>query len=245
MAGLQVALFAAAMFGAAFLQAASGFGFALLAMPLVTLALGLEAAGPVVAAAALLLYVTNTVRLRRHVNWGEWTRLGAAGLAGVPLGFWLSAAVPAGWVRAVLGVLLIAYAGYALAAAPALGEGLRPSAPSAGWVYVVGLTAGTLAGAYNIPGPPLVVYGDLKAWAREEYRATLQAVFLLSGLLVVGGHLTLGHFTADAGRLILISVPALIAGNLAGQVSDRYLHGRRFRQLVLVLILATGLALLV
>ncbi|MBL8055760.1 MAG: sulfite exporter TauE/SafE family protein [Anaerolineales bacterium] len=239
----QAALFAAAVFGAAFLQAASGFGFALLAMPLATLALGLETAGPVVAAAGLLLYIANTLRLRRHVNWGEWARLGAAGLLGVPLGFQLSAAVPAGWVRAVLGLLLIAYAAYTLiTAGRAAAEAARPLAP--GWAYVVGLTAGTLAGAYNIPGPPLVVYGDQRGWARDEYRATLQALFLLSGLLVVGGHLALGHFDALAGRLLLLGVPALAAGNLAGQFSDRYLQGRRFRQLVLLLILATGLALL-
>lgn len=238
-----MALLAAAMFGAAFLQAVSGFGFALLAMPLVTLALGLETAAPVVAAAGLLLYVANTLRLRRHVNWREWARLGAAGLLGVPLGFWLSAAVPAGGVRALLGVLLIAYAAYALRAAGRRAARSGPP-PSSGWAYVVGLTAGALAGAYNIPGPPIVVYGDLRAWARDEYRSTLQAVFLLSGLLVVGGHLALGHFDAYTSWLTLISVPALIAGNLAGQHSDRYLDGQRFRQLVLLLILATGLALL-
>jgi hypothetical protein len=238
-----IVLLAAAMFGAAFLQAASGFGFALLAMPVVTLALGLEAAGPVVAGAGLLLYSANTLRLRRHVNWSEWARLGAAGLLGVPLGFWLSAAVPAGWVRALLGVLLIAYATYALITAGRPAQ-RRTAQPAAGWVYVVGLTAGALAGAYNIPGPPIVVYGDWRAWARDEYRSTLQAVFLLSGLLVVGGHLALGHFDARTGWLTLVSVPALVAGNLAGQLADRFLRGQRFRQLVLVLILATGLALL-
>lgn len=242
MAGLPIMLLAAAMFGAAFLQAASGFGFALLAMPLVTLALDLETASPVVAGAALLLYIANTVRLRRHVNWREWTRLGAAGLLGVPLGFWLSAVVPGAWVRAVLGGLLIAYAAYSLWATWAA-QPRRP-APAPGWVYLVGLTAGTLAGAYNIPGPPIVVYGDLKAWARDEYRSTLQAVFLLSGLLVVGGHLALGHFDARIGGLTLISVPALAAGNLAGQFADRWLDGPRFRQLVLALIAATGLTLI-
>lgn len=231
------------MFGAAFLQAASGFGFALLAMPLVTLALNLETAGPVVAAAALLLYVANTLRLRRHVNWQEWVRLGAAGALGVPLGFGLSAALPAGGVRAVLGGLLSAYALYAWWAQTRAAQSPRP-APGPSWVYAVGLTAGALAGAYNIPGPPLVVYGDLKAWAKDEYRATLQAVFLLSGLLVVSGHLALGHFDRHTGTLTLIAAPALIAGNLAGHYADRYLNARRFRQLVLLLILATGLTLI-
>lgn len=235
---MQLLLLMAAMFGAAFLQATSGFGFALLAMPLVTLSLGLELAGPVVAGAAGLLYIANTWRLRRHVNGPEWLRLGAAGLLGVPLGFWLHAVVPADGVRALLGVLLIGYALYSLR------QRRARAAPAQRWVYVAGFTAGALAGAYNIPGPPVIVYGELKGWARDEFRATLQAFFLLNSLFVVGGHALLGHFEAQTGWFTLVSLPALVLGNLAGQAADRFLDNQRFRQLVLGLLLATGVALL-
>ncbi len=233
----QLLVLTAAMFAAAFLQATSGFGFALLAMPLITLALGLELAGPVVAGAALFLYIANTLRLRRHVNGPEWLRLGAAGLLGVPLGFWLSAAVPAAGVRALLGVLLIGYALYAL-----LKPQARP-APDGRWVYLAGFTAGALASAYNIPGPPVIVYGELQGWARNEFRATLQAFFLLNSVLVVGGHALLGHFDSQTGWFTLVSLPALLVGNLAGQAADRFLDNQRFRQLVLGLLFATGVAL--
>jgi uncharacterized membrane protein YfcA len=101
-----------------------------------------------------------------------------------------------------------------------------------------------LAGAYNIPGPPVVVYGDLRAWPRDEYRSTLQALFLLNGLLVVGGHALLGHLDRHVGRLLLVSLPAVALGNLAGQAADRFLNPARFRLLVAGVIGLTGLSLL-
>jgi hypothetical protein len=235
---IEIAALTVVMLLCAFLQASSGFGFALVAMPLVTLTLGLNQAGPVVAAAALLLYVANTARLRRHVNWPEWLRLAAATVVGVPLGFWAHAHVPEGWIRGLLAVLLIGYAVYGLVRLS------RLPAISRKWVYLAGLSAGTLAGAFNMPGPPVVVYGNLRAWPRDQFRSTLQAFFLVNGLLVVGGHALLGHYDRHSGSLVLASVPALVLGNLAGRLSDRHLNHERFQVLVLLLIGATGAALL-
>ena len=235
---MQIAVLALVMFVSAFLQAASGFGFALVAMPLITMALGLNLAAPVVAAAGLVLYFANALRLRKHINWPEWLRLAAAGVLGVPLGFWMFVNVPAELMRGLLGVLLIGYSACSLvriSRLPAIGRG---------WVYLAGLSAGALAGAYNVPGPPVVVYGNLRAWPRDEYRSTLQAFFLVNGLLVVGGHAALGHYDWQTAGLIAASLPALALGNLAGQLSDRHLNNKRFHQLVLVMIGATGLGLL-
>lgn len=237
-AALPVAGMMLAIFVAAALQAASGFGFALIAMPLVTLALGIDLALPVVAAVAVALTMANSVRLRRHIDLRELGGLVAAALAGVPVGFWLVARVPAASVRLPLGLVLIAYVLYVL---------LRPQGvprPGPWWVIPAGFAAGALGGAYNVPGPPVVVYGDLRAWPRNCYRATLQAFFFLTGLVVVVTHALLGHFQRETGLLLMAAVPALVLGNGAGVLADRFIDQRRFRQIVLGLILATGVLLL-
>lgn len=227
----------AILFFCALIQVTSGFGFALLAMPLVTLVLGLNEAAPLVAAAALLINIANTLRLHRHINRLELVRLGAAGLLGVPIGLWLAEHVPAHTVRVILGCILIVYAGYSFCEP----RGLRLAAP--GWVYPVGLIAGILGGAYNIPGPPLVVYASLRGWPRDEFRSTLQTFFAVNAALVVIGHLTLGHFDRGVWHLILLTSPALLAGNLSGVALDRYIDAQRFQIIVKMLILVTGLAL--
>lgn len=239
MTGVQFAWLAASLFVSACLQVTGGFGFALLAMPLVTLILGLDLAGPVVAATGVTLNLANTLRLHRQINRPELLRLAAAAACGVPLGFWLLARVPLDWARQALGALLIAYVAYVL------WQRRRPRPITSLWVGPAGLAAGLLAGALNTPGPPVVVYGDLRGWARDEYRSTLQAFFLLSGLLVVGGHALLGRYDWDLSRWIVASLPALAIGNLAGQLTDRFLSRAAFRFVVLGLMCLSGLSLLI
>jgi hypothetical protein len=62
--------------------------------------------------------------------------------------------------------------------------------------------------------------------------------------MVVAGHATPGHFDAPALRMVLVTIPALVHGNLSGIAADRFLGGDRFGLLVKLLILATRIALL-
>lgn len=226
-----------ALFLCAFIQVTTGFGFQILAMPLLTLLIGLDQAAPLVAAAGIVVALSNVLRLHRHVNTHELVRLGLAGLVGLPIGFWAAAHVPAHAVRVGLGALVAAYALYALIQ-PHNSRVLSPR-----WAYPVGAVAGLLGAAYNVPGPPLIVYGTLRDWTRDTFRATLQAFFLFNGVLVVTGHATLGHFTPEVLRLVALVLPVLIAGNLCGAAADRHIDARQFALAVKGLMLVLGLSL--
>ena len=176
-----------ALFFAAFVQATTGFGFALVAMPLLTLAIGFEVAWPLTAVVSLVLNVVNVLRLRAHLQWRELWRMAGAAAIGILPGFWLQSIVPAGPVRVTLGVIVLSYALYSLLQP-------RASLSATGCIYPAGFLGGVLGAAYNISGPPVIIYGDLRGWARDEYRATLQAFFFLIGVLLVSGHVVLGHF---------------------------------------------------
>jgi uncharacterized membrane protein YfcA len=236
---MQLLALCVALYLCAFVQVTTGFGFQILAMPLLTLLIGLDQAAPLVAAAGVLVAASNVVRLHRHVHRGELGRLMLAALAGIPLGFWAQTHVPADTVRLTLGGVIIAYALYAL---------IQPQTRRvlhARWAYPAGLVAGLLGAAYNVPGPPLIVYGTQRVWPRDTFRATLQSFFLLSGVFVVCGHAALGHYTASTGELVLLAVPVLIVGNLSGVYVDRYIDARRFQQLVKALMLVMGILLLI
>jgi uncharacterized membrane protein YfcA len=231
-------LIVAIIFAAAFAQSLTGFGFALVVMPLLTIVLGIRTAAPLVALAALTVYAVNLVRYRRAIKVQEVWRLGVASAAGVPVGIWLLSTADEDLVMRVLGAILVAYAGYSL---------LQPIARrtlSRGWVYPAGFLAGCLGGAYNTPGPPVIVYGSLRQWPRNEFRAILQALFLLNAVLVVASHAVAQHLTKQVFGYYLYAVPALAVGILIGSVVDSRIDQRQFRKLVTTMILALGLALL-
>jgi uncharacterized membrane protein YfcA len=231
------ALIVAIVFAAAFLQSLSGFGFAIIIMPLATLALGLRTAAPMVALAGLTVYSINLVRYRRAINVREVLRLGAASVLGVLLGIWVLANVDESAVKRVLGLILIAYATYSLLR-PSLARPLSPW-----WVVPAGFLAGCLGGAYNTPGPPVIVYGALRQWPKDEFRAVLQGLFFINGVLVVASHAVAHHVTAEVLTYYLYAVPALGVGILVGARVDDKVDRERFRTLVTMMILALGLSL--
>lgn len=223
---------------AAVLQSLTGFGFALVVMPLVTLVLDLKTAAPLIALAGLTAYTANFIRFHRAVDLKEVARLGMASALGIPAGMWALACADELAINRAMGAILIAYAAYAL---------LRPAATRrlpAWWAYPAGFLAGCLGGAYNTPGPPVVVYGSLRQWPKDEYRAILQTLFFINGVLIVSSHLFAGHMVAQVWTLYAWAAPALLLGLWTGARLDRHVDQERFRTLVTAMILILGVSLL-
>jgi len=224
---------------AAFIQTLSGFGFALMVMPLLTLLLGLRRAAPLVSMAGLTLYTVNLIRHRHALDYGEVLRLVIASIPGIFLGLWALSHIQETVVTAALGAVLIVYAVYELEKPESL------LLHSNSWAYPAGFIAGCLGGAYNTPGPPLVAYGAMRDWSKDEFRGILQAVFLINASLVVASHYLAHHITAQVTEWYLAAVPALLLGVFLGARVDRYLDRTHFRKLVTVMILILGVSLLV
>lgn len=234
---VAIVLFVAVLV-AALLQTAAGFGFALLIMPLAVLLLGVRTAAPLVALVGFTLYAVNLLRYRGDLNRSTLARLALPAALGIPVGVWALGNLPEDLVKGVLGVVLVGYALYAL---------LRPQAPSLrwpGWIYPVGFASGCLGGAFNTPGPPVIVYGSLQRWPRQEFRSVLQALFLVNSALVLVAHLGAGNLTRPIVLGWLALLPAVLMGVLLGSRLDRRLDGERFRVLVLGMILLLGVSLL-
>lgn len=235
---MTIVLIVTIVFAAAFVQSLSGFGFAVIIMPLLSLLVGLQVAAPMVALTALTVYSINTVRYRQAIDFKELVRLGIAAALGVPLGMWVLTNMDESVVMRIMGVMLVSYAIYAL---------VRPTTTwvlSRYWAYPAGFLAGCLTGAYNVPGPPVIVYGSLRQWPRDEFRAMLQAIFFVGGALVVLSHVIGQRVTVEVLTFWVFALPALGLGILVGSRVDRYVDRERFRTIVTVMILVLGLVLL-
>ena len=111
---MNVLWIVAIVFVAAVMQSLTGFGFALVVMPLVTLIVDLRTAAPLIALAGLTAYTVNLVRFRGSVNLGEVARLGIASALGVPIGIWALVRVDELAISRAMGAILVAYAAFAL-----------------------------------------------------------------------------------------------------------------------------------
>ncbi len=239
-------------------QAIAGFGSALVAMPVLAMALGPRHAAPLMALAGASVTVLVFWQNRRGMRWREALWLMAGCAVGVPIGAMGLRLLPEGPILGALGLLLLGYVGFSLfhatAAAPSETPDTRGAGVSSspGWhtlraraaAIAVGCCAGILGGAYTTDGPPLVMYGDLKRWPRESFRAILQACFFFDGTLILLSHGAFGLITADTLRGLLFALPGMAAGLAAGTFLDRYIPPKVFRGILLGLLTLLGLALL-
>ena len=236
---ITLVLFVLFIFFSAFQQTLTGFGFALFAMPIATFLVGLQTAAPLVALVAITLYTVNFFRYKSAINVREVFRLGIAAAVGVPIGIWAFANVSETIIKWLLGLVLIGYAIYSLAKPATLN--LRVER----WVYVAGFLAGCLGGAYNTPGPPVVIYGSLREWDKDEFRAVLQAIFLLTASLSVASHLIAQHVTTTVLTFYVVSAPALLLGVWAGARIDSRVDKNLFRTIVALMVFIVGVSMMI
>src|SRR2546423_12864889 len=200
----------AVVFLATLIRSAFGFGEALVAVPLLALLIPVEVATPL--AVLLSITVAGVIVMQDwhkvHVR-SAW-RLVLSTLFGIPLGLLLLTAVAEYVVKAVLAVVIIAFSAYCLAGR----SQLELKDDRLAWVF--GFGAGVLGGAYGMNGPPLAVYGALRRWTPEHFRATLQGYFLPASLAGLFGYWLAGLWTPAVTWYYVLSLPPTVAAILLG-----------------------------
>jgi uncharacterized membrane protein YfcA len=220
-------------------QSATGFGFALIAAPGLTAALGPRVAVSTLTLIALLVNALTlgaegrrTVVLRRRA-----AVLVASSIPGAAVGALLLAHLPVAVLRAVVAaVTLAAVAAYWLARhAPPLARGAW------GRTAGVGALAGTIGSVAGINGPPLVLHLRRIGTTAAQARDTLAAFFLASGVLTFGALALTGALRLEARSLVLSAVAAG-AGQLIGRLGFHTLTAHRDRATLATLALSAAMA---
>ena len=228
----------AILFGATLVRAGLGFGEALIAVPLLALLMPVDQAAPIAVLVSITIAFIVLVLDWRSVHVGSAGRLLLSTIFGIPLGLYLLTAVPEAIVKAILAVVILAFSLHSI-----LAEGrYKLSNDRLAWLF--GFQAGILGGAYGMNGPPLVVYGSLRGWRPEQFRATLQAYFLPASMIGMGGYYLAGLWTPTVNHFYVVSLPAIIFATLAGRRIGRGLRPERFNFYVYAGLAAIGVVLL-
>jgi uncharacterized membrane protein YfcA len=113
------------------------------------------------------------------------------------------------------------------------------------WLLACGFAAGVLGGAYGINGPPLVVYGSMRRWSPQHFRATLQGYFLPASAIGMLGYRVSGLWTAEVTHYFFVAIFAAIPAIFVGRWLNHRMRGDSFLKYVHAGVVAIGLVLLV
>jgi uncharacterized protein len=233
-----MALAALAALVGAFVQSATGFGFALVLSPALFAVLEpVEAVTTLLALGlALNLLVLFEHGRPEHVNWRRLVPVLMAAVPGLAVGLVALAQLSKEALQVTVGVAVI------LAAAWQLLRRSRPARPPAGSGWVVGFVSGALTTSISVSGPPIVLWLEARGMPPKEFRASLAVSFL--ALNLAGGALLLaaeGPDVLEVGTILPLLV-VVLAGHLLGTLAFRRFDRERFFIAVLVLVGVTGLA---
>ncbi|MEO6996069.1 MAG: sulfite exporter TauE/SafE family protein [Lacunisphaera sp.] len=123
-------------------------------------------------------------------------------------------------------------------------DGLELKRDSNPWLITCGFFAGVLGGAYGMNGPPLAVYGAMRRWSPEHFRATLQGYFLPASMLGMVGYFWEGLWTRELTHYYLLSLPVVIPTIWLGRLANRRLSLENFFKYVYGGLIVIGVFLL-
>jgi len=238
---LDLALFAAGTFAAAFVTGLVGFAFGIVAAAVWLHFLSPVQAAALIVAFGLIVQGVSVWKLRRAIKWPRLAPFLIGGVIGVPIGGELLRWTDPANLRTAVGAILVIFSLWNLFR-PSLGSMARAGVIADG---AVGIVNGVIGGATGLAGIAAVIWCSLRGWPPPEQRAVFQpsgvAVFAMTGLWL-GGTGMIGY---DTLALFLIGLPALAIGTWVGLQLFGKLDDAMFRRIVLVLLLISGASLLV
>ena len=227
------------IFFALLVRATLGFGDGLVAMPLLTMSIGMQYAAPIVGLLGLSMALFIALSSWKDIEFGAAAKLLGAAVFGVPVGVLGLKQLPSEFLIAGLAIFLIGFGVYSL---------LRPTLHASNkpfWAYALGFLGGMFGGAYNIPGPPVVLYGSLRQWNPATFRASVQGFFLVSYSLAVLSHGLTGMWNAHVLKLYLFSLPVLLLTGILGQYLSKLIEPEMFSKFLYIAIIILGALLFI
>lgn len=224
---------------ASLLQALTGFGFALLATPLLTLVLPIREV-------VMLVLVTSTLVIAVMVcrNWrqGKFSRLYiilTASIVGMVPGIYALRVINDQVLKSIIGVVLIISA---LATAGSTPGSLRCRGMAK---TAAGLLSGFLGITTGLNGPPVVLYMMSETRDKELVRANLACFFLTSNCAAVLLAYSSGLLhPGDIAVNVTVAIPAIVIGYWLGNKIFAIIDFPTLRQIGLTLVLFSGVVML-
>jgi uncharacterized membrane protein YfcA len=226
--------------GAAAVKGTIGFGFPLIAVPLLSTILGPRIAVPVVAIPTLL----SNVFLISRGGFSRATASLAMVLAGITLGTLVGAMLITILEPRVLSVLVGAVALlYVLAAAFRLTVMIPPAAGMSA-APAVGILAGVMGGLTGISSPLLASYLHLLRVDKREFVFWITIMFFVGNVVQVASYAGLGLYAGPVLSASLLACLPMAAGTLSGIALQDRLHPATFSRVVLAIVFLASLNLL-
>ena len=225
-------------FMAGFIQGLSGFGSALLAMPLLTIFIDVKIAVPLCILNSFLITSYLSFKLKDYMEIKKILPLIVGSLPGIYLGIVFLKSMEPDLIKILLGLLIVSYCFYTLVFRPA------PRKIHRSWAYIAGFGSGFIGSAFSAGGPPTIIYTTLTGWSKNHIKATLTGFFFIGNIIIITGHAASGLTNTLVLKYMLVSAGFVLLGvYLGSQLYDKT-NTLVYLKVILITLMALGVMMI-
>ena len=222
----------------------AGFGSAVMALPFVSMLIGVERAVPMLSSMGLLLSLFIVCRSYRELDLREYGFIILHAAPGVAAGLFLMDFLP----RDVLIALLVCFIFFVgirgLVCFSRPGEGTPVpdmKAPHTLLARGILFLGGVIQGAFSSGGPVVVMYASKAIPEKSRFRAVLSSLWLTTNSIMALKWTVAGNvWTPFLGRMIVCMLPFIVCGMVTGDFLHHEVDQRKFTLLVYSVLIAAG-----
>ena len=222
----------------------AGFGATVLALPFVTMLIGVEKAVPMLSTLSVMLSIFIVSRSWRNIDRREYGFILLHVGLGVPAGLMMMDHLPKEWLIAVLTIfmLFVGIRGLLQVNAVQCGALSIPAGGIGKILYrLLLMTGGVIQGAFSSGGPIVVMYASRAIAEKSRFRATLSALWLTTNTVMITKWTLSGKvWTPQLGKMILFALPFIAAGMFFGDFLHHRVDQKKFSILVYSVLVAAA-----
>lgn len=219
----------------AVLQGITGFGFSLVAVPLLSLVAPLGEVVPLLVLYSLLLNILVVTKVKSTIDKKQLFTLVAFGILTIPLGMFVLKYIDPFYIKKGVGIFIIL-------SSVAMALNYKVSLKNKTFSYMIaGLISGFLNGSTSMSGPPIIILLSNDGTDKMKFRKTLGLYFLSLNVVTLPLYFAGGLLTLPILKTGLMLLPAMVIGTLVGILWGNKLPEDIFRKFNLGLIFLMGI----
>ena len=222
------------MFASATVQGATGFGFVIVAAPVLTIYLAPTLAVPVLVVEGFVLSLLLLSRVWRDARPKRVALLIVLGVGFIPLGTLLLVRLDEDLIKIALGTVVGVTALAMLAGFQRTARNERVAS------IPVGAASGLLMGLTGLAGAPVILFFANQGVDPRQFRANITAYLAVVGMAALPSFLVGGVLTTEVGKLSAALLAPSVGGLFSGIWLARRVSTVLFRRIALVVVLGSG-----
>ena len=222
-----------------FIQAFTGFGFALVAAPLLFFLIEPKSAIVMIVCLGTVLVLAMTFFYRKHLDLKRVLFLSLGSIIGVIPGAYLLSIMRPTAIKLVVASVIIILSIFLIA------NRFPYLRPFVFWHIIIGFCSGLLMAATSMGGPPTVVFLLSQKINKKEFLGTVSASAIILIFFTLFTYGSMGMITEHILKTTAISLPALGVGVLLGTVFVRKIDNRIFRYIAVAVVLVSAIMTIV